>query len=255
MNGLKDKVVIVAGGATGIGQAAAKRLGSEGAKVLIGDLNHAGATQTAAEIVDAGGTAEAFAFDISKESDCRDLVEAAKDHWGAVHGLYNAAADLSRETLGRDKDVVTIPIEVLRRTLDVNLIGYFFTSRFAVPAIVESGGGSIVHTTSGTTAGHWEFPAYAAAKNGVIALSRHIAVAFGKQGVRSNAIDPGITMTQNQRDSVTDEEREMLMPLVRANRYGEPEEIAAVVAFLISDEAPWINGQTLPVNSMAWGAK
>lgn len=255
MNGLKDKIVVIAGGATGIGQAAAKRLGSEGAKVLVGDLNESGAKQTAAEITDAGGVAESFAFDISDEAGCRDLIAAAKGHWGAVHGLYNAAADLSPQTLGRDSTVVDIPIEVLRRTLDVNLIGYFFTSRYAIPAMIESGGGSVVHTTSGTTAGHWEFPAYAAAKNAVIALSRHIAVAYGKQGVRSNAIDPGITMTQNQRDSVTDEEREMLLGMVRANRYGEPEEIAAVVAFLISEEAPWINGQTLPVNSMPWGAK
>lgn len=255
MKDLEDKVVIVAGGATGIGQATAKRLGSEGAKVLVGDLNAAGAEQTAAGITDAGGVAESFTFDISDEGACRDLVAAAKDRWGAVHGLYNVAADLSPQTLGRDSDVVNIPVDVLRRTLDVNLIGYFFTSRFAVPAIIESGGGSIVHTTSGTTAGHYEFPAYAAAKNGVISLSRHIAVAYGKQGVRSNAIDPGITMTQNQLDSVTEEEREGLLPLVRANRYGEPEEIAAVVAFLISGEAPWINGQTLPVNSMPWGAK
>ena len=255
MDGLRDKVMVVAGGATGIGAAAAKRLGAEGASVLIGDINVKGAEQTAGEIADAGGTAESFAFDIADIAGCRALIEAAVHRWGRLDGLYNAAADLSRETLGRDSTVVDIPLDVLRRTIDVDLIGYFHTSRFAIPALIEAGGGSIVHTTSAVTGGYHVMPAYAAAKNGVIALSRHIAVAYGKQGVRSNAIDPGITMTQNQRDMVPDEEREALLPLLRASRYPEPEEIASVVAFLLSDEAPQINGQTFPVNPMPWGAK
>src|SRR6516162_5521552 len=92
----------------------------------------------------------------------------------------------------------------------VNLIGYFYTSRYAIPAMLAGGGGSIVHTTSGVVRGHTRFAAYGAAKGGVIALSRHIATRWGKEGIRSNAIDPGITLTQNLRDMVSDEERQFI---------------------------------------------
>ena len=92
------------------------------------------------------------------------MLEAAVDRWGGVHGLYNVAADLSRETLGRDGDAVTVPTDVLRRTLDVNLMGFFFTSRYAIPAMLSAGGGSIVHTTSGVVLGMPKFAAYGAAK-------------------------------------------------------------------------------------------
>lgn len=250
MEGMREKVIIVAGGATGLGAATARRLGREGCRVLVGDRNAEGAEATAGAIVAAGGTAESFVFDISVESACHDLVEAAKSHWGAVNGLFNVAADLSRENLGRDTDVVTLPVEVLRHTLDVNLIGYFFTCRHAIPAMLETGGGSIVNTTSGVVLGQPMFAAYGAAKGGVLALSRHVAARWGKEGIRSNTIDPGITLTENQRDMVPEEIRRSILPTVRATRFGDPEEIAAMVAFLMSDEAPWINGQTYAVSSM-----
>jgi NAD(P)-dependent dehydrogenase (short-subunit alcohol dehydrogenase family) len=157
-----------------------------------------------------GAVATPFEFDISLEPACEALVASAMANWGAVHGLYNVAADLSQENLGRDGDVVTVPNEVLERTLAVNLIGYFYTSRYAIPAMLAGGGGSIVHTTSGVVRGHTRFAAYGAAKGGVIALSRHIATRWGKEGIRSNAIDPGITLTQNLRDMVSDEERQFI---------------------------------------------
>jgi NAD(P)-dependent dehydrogenase (short-subunit alcohol dehydrogenase family) len=250
MNGLEGKVFVIAGGASGIGAATAKRLGREGARVLVGDLNVNGAEATAHEIEASGGTALPFRFDISDEADCERLIRAAVDQWGSVSGLYNVAADLSQETLGRDGDAVTLSTDVLRRTLSVNLMGFFFTSRYAIPAILAAGGGSIVHTTSGVVLGLPKFAAYGAAKGGVIALSRHIAARWGKENIRSNAIDPGVTLTENQREMVTDEERAGMMMAVRAPRFGEPDEIAAMVAFLLSDEARWINGQVYPVSSM-----
>ncbi|MGX1163651.1 NAD(P)-dependent dehydrogenase (short-subunit alcohol dehydrogenase family) [Arthrobacter sp. SLBN-100] len=251
MHGLQDKVIVVAGGANGLGAATAERLGKEGARVLVGDLDGDGAARTTKSIIDAGGIAEAFAFDIADEESCRDLMTAATDRWDRIDGLYNVAADLSPGNLGRDSDVVSLPLDVLKHTIEVNLFGYFNTSRHAIPAMLDSGGGSIVHMTSGVVLGLPMFAAYGASKGGIIALSRHIAARWGKDGIRSNAVDPGITLTENQMASVPEELRDSILPTVRAPRYGEPAEIAAMVAFLFSDETQWINGQTYAVSSMA----
>ena len=248
MKGLNEKVIVVAGGASGIGAATAQRLGKEGARVLVGDIRLAGAEQTAAAVVAAGGVAEPFEFDISDEPSCAALIAHAKQQWGTIHGLFNVAADLSKENLGRDTDVVTVPLDVLERTLRVNLMGYFFTARHAIPAMLEAGGGSIVHTTSGVVLGIDRFCAYGAAKGGVIALSRHIARRWGKEGVRSNAIDPGITLTDNQLESVSDEHRAQMLPFVRSPRFGEPHEIAAMVAFVAGPESSYITGSNLTVD-------
>lgn len=249
MDGLNDKVVIVAGGATGIGAATARRLAREGARVLVGDLNRAGAESTAGVIVEGGWQAEPFGFDISDERDCEALIRAASDRWGRVDGLFNVAADLSMENLGRDGDVVSTPTEVIRRTLEVNLMGFFFTSRYAIPAMLAGGGGSIVHMTSGVVLGLPKFAAYGASKGGIIALSRHIAARYGKERIRSNAIDPGVTITENQKMMSTEEERAMILPAVRSPVFGEPDDIAAAATFLLSDDATWINGQTYVVSS------
>ena len=249
MKGLQDKVVVVAGGATGIGAATAKRLGEEGARVVVGDINAAGAQATADEIVAADGVAVPFAFDLAEEASCGALVAEAVGRWGTLNGLFNCAADLSKDNLGRDTDVVTTPLDVVERTLRVNLVGYFLTARHAIPAMLEAGGGSIVNMTSAVVLGQPVFGAYGMAKGGVIALSRHIATRWGKEGIRCNALDPGITLTDNQLTMVSGEKREQALRSVRAPRFGEPWEIAAMVAFLLSDEAPWINGQTYAASS------
>jgi NAD(P)-dependent dehydrogenase (short-subunit alcohol dehydrogenase family) len=251
MRGLSDKAIVVAGGATGIGAATAKRLGAEGARVLIGDINVDGAEATATEIVDARGIAEVVAFDMADKDACRALVEAAVASWGRLDGLYNCAADLSHATLGRDTDVLEVPVEVWERTLRVNLTGYFLTARYAIPHLLEGGGGAIVNTTSGVVRGNRRFAAYAAAKNGVVALTRHIAERWGREGVRCNAIDPGMVLTGNSLEMVSDEERNAMRKIARSPRLGEPGDIAAMVAFLLSDDALWINGQTYVASSHA----
>lgn len=250
MRGLNGKVIVVAGGATGIGAATATRLCEEGARVLVGDINVEGAEKTASGLKEAGYEAEPFGFDISDEESCKALLADAKQRWGALNGLYNAAADLSKETLGCDGDVVEVSTAVIERTLKVNLMGFFFTSRHAIPMMLAEGGGNIVHTTSGVVLGLPFYSAYGASKGGVTALGRHIAKRWGREGIRSNVIDPGITLTDNQLEMNSDEHRDELMAGLWSPRYGEPSEVAAAVAFLLSDDARWINGQTYIVASM-----
>ncbi len=249
MRGLTDKVVIVAGGASGIGAATARRLAEEGAAVMVGDIDAAGAEKVAGSIRECGGRAVAQRFDLADESTCAALVAATVDAFGGVDGLFNVGADLSPATLGRDTDLLEVPVEVWQRALDVDLSGYFRTARHVVPALVERGGGAIVNTISGLVLyGEATRVSYGTAKSGLLALSKHIALRWGKQNVRCNVVAPGLVLTENAMGANSEEYRAMVLERIPSPRLGRVDDIAAAVAFLLSDDAEWINGQVLPVN-------
>jgi NAD(P)-dependent dehydrogenase (short-subunit alcohol dehydrogenase family) len=244
MRGLRDKVVIVAGGATGIGAATCRRLAEEGAKVVVGDINADAAKATAEAI---GG--RHLRTDITSDDDCRELVAYAVDEFGGLGGLFNVAADTSMETLGRDSDLLTVPLEVWRRTLDVNLTGSFLMMRNAIPVLLECGGGAIVNTLSGLIFyGDRKRPAYLASKGALVALTKHVAARWGKEGIRCNAVAPGFVVTEQTAHNVPQEERDAVLAANKSPRHGRPDDIAATVAFLLSDDAEWINGQMHLVN-------
>jgi len=246
MRGLKDKVIVVAGGATGIGAATTRRLAEEGAKVVVGDINVEAAKATADAI-----DGRHLRFDITSEPDCKALVELAVTEFGGLDGVFTVAADTSKETLGRDSesDLLTVPLDVWQRTLDVNLTGTFLMTRSALPALLSQGGGSIVNTLSGLVFyGSPIRPAYLASKGALIALTRHVATRWGKEGIRCNAVAPGFVLTEQVAHNVQQEERDMVLAANRSTRHGRPDDIAATVAFLLSDDAEWINGQMHLVN-------
>jgi NAD(P)-dependent dehydrogenase (short-subunit alcohol dehydrogenase family) len=244
MRGLERKVVVVAGGGSGIGTATAERLSAEGAHVVVGDLNAESAAATA-EAIDGRG----FGFDISDDRSCRELIEFAVAEYGGIDGLFCVAADMSAGTLGRDADVVEVPLDVWKRTLDVNLTGTFLMARHAIPVLLSRGGGSIVNTLTGLIfRGDADRAAYNASKGGVWALTNHIATRWGKEGIRCNAIAPGLVLTEQVERNVSPEEREAILASNRSTRLGRPADIAASVAFLLSDDAEWINGQVHLVN-------
>jgi NAD(P)-dependent dehydrogenase (short-subunit alcohol dehydrogenase family) len=246
MRGLNNKVIIVAGGATGIGAATCRRLADEGAHVVVGDIN-AGAAEATARAI--GG--RHLQFDITNEENCRALVDVAVSAFGGLDGLFTVAADTSKETLGRDSeaDLLTVPLDVWQRTLDVNLTGTFLMTRSALPALLERGGGSIVNTLSGLIFyGSPIRPAYLASKGALVALTRHVATRWGKEGIRCNAVAPGFVMTEQVAHNVTQEERDQVFAANRSTRHGRPADIAATVSFLLSDDAEWINGQMHLVN-------
>lgn len=148
MRGLQGKTVVIAGGATGIGAASAERLAEEGAAVVVGDVNLAGAEATAKGIVEAGGSALAVEFDLADENSIRALADRAVAGFGGLDGLYNVGADLSAQNLGRDGDLLDMDPAVWRRTHEVNLLGYALTARAVLPHLLSRGGGVIVNTTS-----------------------------------------------------------------------------------------------------------
>jgi len=252
VRGLTDTVVVVAGGGSGIGAATARRLGEEGAAVVVGDLNGENAGLVAAEVRDAGGRALAVQFDIADDDSVRALVASAVAEYGGVDHLHANAADLSPDTIGRDSDAVTVPLDVFDRTLEVNLRGHLLCTRHALPAMLERGGGAIVYTSS--AAGHVgepERPSYAAAKAGINSLARHVASRWGRAGIRANTVAPGLVVTQTMAETIAPEFKDYALGVGRSPRLGRPDDIAAMVAYLMSDDGEWINGQVISVDGGA----
>ncbi|MBL7494576.1 SDR family oxidoreductase [Frankia sp. AgB1.9] len=253
MRGLADRSFIVAGGATGIGAGTALRLAEEGACVVVGDINLAGAQATVEKIAKLGGAAIAVRFDLADEESVQALVDATITEFGAVHGLFNVGADLSPGNLGRDRTLLDTDLDVWSRTLDVNVVGFVRTSRAVLPHLLANGGGSIVNTSSGAavSATDGQRPAYAASKSAVNALTRHTATNWGPQGVRCNAVMPGLVMGETQVEQNNVALQKMFLERVPTTRLGRPSDLAAAVAFLLSDDAEWINGQVWAIDGGA----
>jgi len=247
MEGLKDKVVLVAGAATGLGAASAQRLAQEGAKVVVGDLNQDGAERTAAAIRDTGGEAVAVPFDISDDASVRELVASTVRTYGGLDRVHINAGDMG--SVSKDTDVVDIDLAVWDRTVAVNLRGHMLVTRHTVPQLLARGGGAIVYTSSiASFTGDPKRPAYAVTKAGINALARHVASRWGKDGIRANAITPGLILTPEIRDGAPPEMLTTMLARTRSPRHGEVNDISSMVAYLLSGEGSWINGQVVNVD-------
>lgn len=256
MRGLAGKTFIIAGGATGIGAGTALRLAEEGARVVVGDINLTGAEATAAKITATVGNGLAIAvhFDLSDDDSVVGLIGRTIGHFGAVHGLFNVGADLSPGNIGRDLTALDTDLDVWQRTLDVNLLGYVRTSRAVLPHLLANGGGSIVNTSSGASVSagsDGKRPAYAASKSAVNAFTRHLARNYGPRGVRCNGVMPGLVMGETQFAQNDAALQAAFLAQVPTTRLGRPGDLAAVVAFLLSDDAEWINGQVWAIDGGA----
>lgn len=246
MRGLDGKILLIAGGGGGLGAAAAERVASEGAHVVVGDLFLEGAQQCADRINAAGGTALAVQYDQADERSIAALVQATIARFGRIDGVLANAADM--QAVLQDTDLLTCPVDIFDRSIAVDMRGYFLIARHAMPHLIASKGAIVFTSSAAAVYGEPERVAYAMAKAGVNALMRHIASRWGRDGVRSNAILPGFVATEKTRDHLPEEFRAAALSATRSNRIGEPRDIAAMIALLLSDDGEWINGQALSVD-------
>ena len=254
MQGLRGKRILIAGGPTGMAAAAARRLVAEGARLHLGDINEPGLRVIQGELVAAGGDVATTKFDLGAPETVAHLVEAAVDHLGGLDGVANVAADLDPELFAQDRAVIDMDPMVWDRALRVNLVGLALMSKHALPHLIESGGGSIVNVGSGAsieplTPDWGSLPAYSASKAGVGAVTRHLALTYGKKGIRANTIHPGMVLSERALLTTPDEVQAQILATQHAlPRLGKAEDIAQMIVFLLSEESTWITGQGFHVN-------
>ena len=245
---VQGRLALVTGAAGGIGAACARALAREGAAVALADVDLAAAQREADAIVAEGGRATAIAVDLADEASVIAMVDAAVERLGGLDILHNNAAD-TRLSGTRDMPVERVDTEVWDAILRVNLRGTMIASRAAIPHLRRHGG-AIINTSSGAAlAGGLSHSAYSASKAALHSLTQSIATQHGKEGIRCNAIAPGLIVTPATRDTYAGSElgavmlRHHLTP-----RLGRPEDIAAAVVVLASDEAAFITGQVICVD-------
>ena len=242
---VQDKVAIITGGASGIGRQTVLRFLQEGAKVVIADRNPTGAQETLALAREHSPEVTFIAVNVAESQEVRNMVAHAVDRFDRLDVLVNAAAVLIRTPLladvgEREWDLV----------MNTNLRGMFLCCKYAIPAMLQSGGGSIVNIASlaGLRGFGLSLP-YAVSKAGVIHLTASAASQYTPQGIRINAVAPGPVDTPQMRGSIGSSEafreREASSPMKRA---GRPEEIANAILFLASDEASYVSGSTFVVD-------
>ncbi|SEQ35852.1 NAD(P)-dependent dehydrogenase, short-chain alcohol dehydrogenase family [Faunimonas pinastri] len=231
----EGKVALVTGAASGIGAAVARQLASGGAKVVIADFNEDGARQLAEELGSA--VARSYKIDVTDPEAVKAMVDFTVESFGALHLAVNNAGIGGASALTADYG-----IDDWKRVIDVNLNSVFYSTRYEIPAMLASGGGSIVNMSSILgTSGFVSSPAYVAAKHGVIGLTKTAAMEYSAKGVRVNAVGPAFIDTPllSHMDKAT---KDHLISLHPIGRLGRAEEVAELTCFLLSDRASFVTG-------------
>lgn len=245
MERFEERVAIVTGAASGIGRAAALAFAREGAAVVAADTQDAVA-QVAAEIEAAGGRALGLTIDVSRPADARRMVETAVERFGRLDALFNNAGIEGEQALTADSSE-----ENWARVLAVNLTGPYLGMKYAIPALLASGGGAIVNNASvAGLVGFAGISAYVASKSGLVGLTRSVALEYATHHIRVNCICPGVIETPMiERFTAGDPQaRAGLEAMEPVGRLGRSEEVAALALYLCSEEASFLTGAAIPID-------
>lgn len=242
---LDNKTIIISGSGTGMGLAAAKLFCSEGARVIIAEISEESGRAAQDSIVAAGGKATFVRTDVTSDESVKACVAACIRHYGRVDVLYNNAGGSTRQ----DGPITECSMEEFRRAIDYNLLGPWLFCRYGIPEMIKTGGGSIINVSStAALRGLKGIDAYTAAKGGVTALTRSLAVEYAQHNIRVNAIAPSTTMTERvikfraDNHAPTSNSRNVLGPL-------DPIDIARFALYLASDDSRKTTGQIIPIDS------
>ena len=239
---LQNKVALITGGGSGIGKASCIAFAREGARVVVVDLKKETAEATAKEV---GGAA--FAADVSKAKDAEGMVKFAEDTYGRLDIVFNNAGVFFDD----DGSVTETSEETWDRVININLKGVFLGCKYAIPALLRAGGGSIINTASFVAIVGAAVPqiAYTASKGGVLSMTREIAVEFARKNIRANALCPGPVETPLLQELLADPaRRQRRLVHIPPGRFARAEEMANAALFLASDESSYVNGATFLVD-------
>ena len=247
MGRLDGKVALITGAASGMGNLAARTFVREGARVVLADVTDDTGRTSVEEISASGGEADYVHADVSSDDDVRKMVQFAVERFGGLHVLYNNAGIFPAD----DGSVTDTPIDTWDRVMAINLKGVFLGCRYGIPALLASGGGSIINVASFVALMGAAAPqiAYTTSKGGVLALTREIAVEFARQNVRANALCPGPIETPLLQELLADPaRRERRLVHIPLGRFGQAQEIVNAALFLASDESSYMTGATFVVD-------
>ena len=240
---LRGRVAVITGAGRGIGLAGARAFAREGAMVVIAELDEASGRAAEEEIRGGGGEATFVRTDVSRGREVQALMAATREGYGRLDILYNNASVYLR---GQDGVITDIAEETWRKVLAVNLDSIYFCCKYGIPLMLESGGGSIINTSSSAgLIGNKKADAYTATKGATISLTRSLATEYGPQGIRTNCICPAGIATEMVKESSLkrpDFNPEAFFEKAPLGRFGEPEEVADLAVFLASDNSSYLNG-------------
>ena len=241
MGRLDSKVALITGAGGGIGRASSLLFAAEGAKVVCVDLNEPATVETAEMVSAAGGQAVSVKADVSSDADAKAMVDAAVETFGGLHVMFNNAGIMHSD----DGDSQSTSEAIWDLTMNINAKGVFLGCKHGIPAIQESGGGSIINTASFVAHVGAATPqiAYTASKGAVLALTRELAVVHARQGIRINALCPGPLRTELLIKFLdTEEKKQRRLVHVPMGRFGLAEEMAKSALFLASDDSSYVTG-------------